>query len=125
MQATISKDLSPLIPNLNRDDKIFMVAQGDINYPLAKRIAMYTLVPSPLFHTYFTPSKNDTQQQEIEQFKQILQTENIQYLYIYTLDPHFLNTYAPLFTNPSEIENHQLYQLKENNNTLQFEIITP
>ena len=125
MQATISEDLSPLIPNLKQDENIFMIAQGDINYPLAKRIAMYTVVPNTLLHTYFTPSNNDSQQQEIEQLKQTLTKENIKYLYIYNLDQHFLNTYAPLFANSSEIQNNQLYQLKENNKTLLFEIITP
>ena len=120
MPGLISQDLAQLTPQLQENDAVFMIAQGDINYPLAKRIAMFDLVPHLLDHTYFTPSNNDTPQQEMDQFTSHLIDNNFTHLYIFNLDDHFLNIYGDMFSNQDAIKNHTFYKTEPKENFIEF-----
>ena len=120
MQGLINADLAQLTPYLKETDAVFMIVQGDINYPLAKRIAMFNLVPNHLDHTFFTPSNNDTPQQEIDEFTQTIIKNNFTHLYLFNLDDHFIDTYNNMFTNQNAIKNHTYFEIEQTKNTVKF-----
>lgn len=102
--------------NCDEDDVVWVVSQGDIGWD---RMVIGSII-RPVRHANVPYSIGDTVddgdgwnvQIEVEELKEELQNENVNYLYIQKLDDRFFR-YQEIFCNPDEIKEWALYRFQE------------